>query len=649
MEGTGSVRKAEDPRGDSASNPPHNGLQHEAPQFQSKGEQGGAENGPLARLLALSRSVSLSVLVQSRRPFEWVVIGSVFSAATVLAYCTSYASDSLSIAASCFVVLLSVLFGLYEAQRIIRLDGTAYGWVCALPPFGIVVSALSTVVSLVTTSDVSVDQHVVAAAPLMACAYALVLGALTRRCQTVKPVDTGSLFGLDGGSRLVAGDHVSLKAGELITADVRIDRGSCAVAERRYSPLAALRVKDETEVLYAGSQVIGGEVQGVVVGGSEMAALRRVDAQLSPLIRASEKALTLRLRERALFHLAVALCAALSIAGFWYWRLQTPTEPILAGGLLLFLGIFPWGVQLLSCLEERLVRGWAREGLLVTSPDGVVGLDTIQQVIFEPYILDGGFVRDVTRLEVLDDRIEGRALAGFLGSLLGRAEDPSLLAAAQFCVKQVGTFTPERVVDLREYHGLGICGTVRGVELSVGTEDFLIQRGIQMPVDASLLGDAGSEVICVAIDDDLVGRFWISYGQSSLVHGDVHTPWPHGVRAFVAGELASPETPATLIVGRTPEGDEGTRAAPALLFSLDGSIPLRPSMLLSLTRDLRDLPSVLTSARNLVSAVSRGSIALQILGGLLTLTVFGGVFSGWVPLLLSAVFSVGVWRFVREV
>lgn len=433
------------------------------------------------------------------------------------------------------------------------------------------------------------------------------------------------------------GDEVELRAGDIVPCDGRVNSGSIGIDERALSPVGAFRIREEEEILYAGSEVLAGQATITALSTSKDSCLAQL--QNATAAMAEEVAEGLRVEDiRASRWTAFVLCfiaAALAIA--WKERTLGAVAPLLAAGTVLLLGSICQVSEYLYGQRRSLVQRWIKRGFLLGSASSVRDLARVSRVECDASRSGPGSLIRASRLEILDDRLAAPALCDFLASLLGRAEDPILLAAAEYCRQHAPKLSLERVLELREYAGRGICGVVHGVELSIGSEDFLVERGIMIqPTEGAIDYDDGEPILLVAIDDDIVARFWISSSQEHLLSDDSS--------AVSAGRddrqeiLFAPSTGVarelgddTLLV-RGNESDlvgQTAKREVSLFSAEEGTV--RRATVVAFTPDILPLRELLSDCRAQVRSVDRLRLMVGF-GGLITVaSAFGGVFTPIIP------------------
>lgn len=478
--------------------------------------------------------------------------------------------------------------------------------------------------------------------PLLAAAPALAVGTLLfgnalalLGTQLVRP-DSDYLyprsFVRNESARL--GDVISYKAGEVVAVDGRIERGCVAVDERRWSPVSEFRVREESEVVYAGSEVLSGAADVVALTTPREASLSQLQAVLAPMIEESQQGLESEDLRASRWSALVILFLAASAGIFWQERSPGYVQALLATGTVALFGSVCGISGLLYGLRRSLIQRWVERGYLLATPDSCKQLAAVTSVECDPSRCGDGSLLQAVSLDVLDDRLSQAALCEFLSALLGRAEDPALLAAGEYCRRLGKTPSVERVVDLREYLGRGICGTVHGVELSIGSEDFLVERGIMVqPSDGGTAG-AGERLVLVAIDDDVVARIHVTSDQRGVVPAEGGAHWQGGLHVAIAPGVARTLGDDTLLIrGKESDlvGQVATREVS--LFDVSES-SLRRATIVAFTSELAPLEGLLSECRAHIRSVDRFRLLVGFGGLVVLVAAFAGATTPLVPLLV---------------
>lgn len=497
-----------------------------------------------------------------------------------------------------------------------------------LPFVGVLLVVAASAVNFYDPSTSASVSSVIA--PLLAASTMLLGRGVALRGRGLARRDSDFLFpSPQVGAAVVQGTRVSLKQGDIVAADSRIERGCLGVDERALTPIPTFRIREEGDVLYAGSEVLAGTADVQALANGHDSNLRQLQDALAPMIESSAEGLV---KEDARAGRATAVTLtflAVAAAISWNERSANHQDSLIAAGMVALGAALCQLSGLLHGMRREMVRRWASLGLLLSSEESVRTLAAVDSVVVDPSRVSTGSRVAVTHLEVMDDRLAIGALCDFLSSLLGRAEDSLLVAAGDYCRARAARLSIERVLDLREYTGRGICGTVHGIELSVGNEDFLVERGIMVqPTDTELAGEGADTMLLVAIDDDVVARFWLSTNQDAVVEDGSN----QGVQTKLSSGVAQELPTATLLV-RGSESDlvgQVARTDVSLFSPKSGEI--RRATVIALTPEVSHIQPLLAECRSSCRLVDRTRVLVGFCGLALIASVFAGLLTPAVPL-----------------
>ncbi len=524
---------------------------------------------------------------------------------------------------------VALVASMYEASSILIQRSRLENPLELFPAAGTFLISLGAITSLLSFSfEVSAS---VASGPVLAAGLLLILrGFLTA-------LDSGSEDGREllmppSGLALRTiqrGEKLSLSEGVVVPADCRIETGCVSVLERYLSPETTFRVKEEGEVVFAGSEIVGGSAGAVALSGDADSCLRNLESLVASSVDRASVSLhaeDLQARRATAY---ILIFIAIASAILWDERLADPWSTLASAGLVLFAGVVSQLADLLYAKQRETVRRWASEGFVATSDSAVRDLASASQVLFDPSRVDLGSLVQIRELELLDDRVGQAELCACLAALLGRAEDVSLTAAGSFCQKIAGTVAPERALDLSEVSGGGIRGSLRGVPVTVGTEEFLLEQGILIhPSESNVESAENERPLLVAIGGELVARFWVSFGQLSLASDesrarDWHGIVSSGISSGVPGEV----TDSTLLV-RGQESDVLGRSARLQVSLFAGDrFELPRATLVALTGNLSGLPTILADSHRYLKLVDRARVLIAFGVFVSVAAVFLGLFS----------------------
>jgi cation transport ATPase len=444
---------------------------------------------------------------------------------------------------------------------------------------------------------------------------------------------TGLLAAAQSAAEIALGARIALKPGDIVPVDGRIELGSVAVDERVFTTVPLFRIRDEQEIVYAGSEVLAGSAEMLALSTRKDACLSQLQTVIAPIAQQSESSLEQEDARASRWTALALLFTSVAAAIYWDERSTDYTIVLVAAGVIAMIGSLCQVGEYLYGQRRSIVRRWLLRGFLLAQPTSCKELARITRVESDPSRFGASTLVTAVALDVLDDRLSTAALCDLLASLLGRAEDRILAAAGEYCRRHSPKLSVERVLELREYAGRGISGTVHGVELSVGEEDFLVERGIMVqPTEGRTQDSAHERLVLVAIDDDVVARFHVSIDQEGVIGAHEPRDWSGGVIAVQSSGAARELGEETLLI-RGNESDliGQTAQREVTLFSPEeGSI--RRTTVVAFTPALAALDTLLAECRAHVRAVDRLRLLVGI-GGLMTVAAaFGGVATPALPL-----------------
>jgi cation transport ATPase len=463
---------------------------------------------------------------------------------------------------------------------------------------------------------------------------------LVRGCITRLWAEADSLSSLVPGyprdvKAIADGEMFTITPGVVVPTDGRVRSGTCAVLERYLSPDTHFRVKDETDVVFAGSYVLSGEASVQALTSSYDSCLKRMEQAVLPGLRWVEDSLK-RDHDHIVTPLVYVLLFCFVSSGiFWDERGAAGSTILLASGSILLISLLAQLGEALYAKRSRIVRSWAQRGFLINSAKAWTEMYNVRSLVVDPSRLAPSTACHVRELNLLDDRLSEQSLCACIGSIVGRAEDPALLTIGDFCQRVGGALETDRVVDLREYEGRGICGTVKGIEFSIGSEDFLLDRGIQMQPTDTLIEESDTDrIVLVAIGDDVLARFWVSFGQQDAVSEESQHRWPKNLHGRVA-DVGEREFPADTLLVRGDESDVVGRAhSPELRLLIPNTLEVPSSSLVALTSRLELLPLLVKDCRRHVHEVLRARAWILFATFVGICLVFAGFVTPVLPLAL---------------
>ena len=317
--------------------------------------------------------------------------------------------------------------------------------------------------------------------------------------------------------QLGVGDRFVVRPGEKVATDGTVVDGTSAVDE---SMLTGEPVPVEVG---PGDEVTGATVNA---GGRLVVEATRVGsdtalAQIARLVRDAQsgKARVQRLADRvsAVFVPAVLVIALLTLAG---WLLLAPDEPATAAftaavAVLIIACPCALGLATPTALMVGTGRG-AQLGILIKGPEVLESTRAVDTVVLDKTGTVTTGEMELARVVADDDVDEAEAL-GRAGSLEEASEHPIARAVAAGARARGVALAP--VEGFANASGLGVTGAVDGVEVVVGRQRFLSERGLDV---SGALEAAREDAESAGATPVLVG--WDGAARAVLVVADTVKP-----------------------------------------------------------------------------------------------------------------------------
>jgi len=586
----------------------------------------------------------------SRRPSLWqgVGVGSVLIALGVIGFGLEVIGLSRGLLRMVCGVggLLSATIILRELGVLLRNSNRRYSPLTFVPATGaLLISVAAVMAAFVPGGGAETIGVALLGGPALSVGAVLVVRALISRVWDQGDAMTSLVPNFPIDAKVVAeGEVFPLTPGILVPTDGRIRSGTCAVLERYLSPETHFRVKDETDVVFAGSYVLSGEASVQALTGSYESCLKRLEQAVLPGLRWVEESLK-RDHDHIVTPLVyILLFCFVSSAIFWDERGASGATILLAGGSILTISLLLQVGETLYGTRARLVRAWAQRGFLINSAKAWSELYNVRTVAYDPSRLAPTTACHVKELNLMDDRISEHSLCSCIASIVGRAEDAALATIGDYCQRVVGAVVTDRVIDLHEYEGRGICGTVKGIEFSIGSEDFLVDRGILIQPSESAL-EEGSEdrVVLVAIGDDLIARFWVAFGQGDLLSEEALHRWPKNLHGRLV-ESAERELAGDVLLVRGEESDVVGRAhSPEIALLKPNTLEVPPASVVALTPHVDLIPTLVKECRKHVHEVFRARAWILFATFVSVCLVFAGFVTPLIPVALVPVIALCIF------
>ncbi|MCB0317428.1 MAG: hypothetical protein KDD56_01640 [Bdellovibrionales bacterium] len=312
-------------------------------------------------------------------------------------------------------------------------------------------------------------------------------------------------------SEFKVGMQVKVTSDDIIPCDMEIQTGSCEVRERKYSTRFQLRYKTESNTLFAGSKVVKGNAICTITSLPEESVLAYFIAVLNNRVNQETKLDTKESRKietsYSLALIFIAACTAL----YWTDQQVSTGEIIRYSASVLLISLIPRWFEVRQYLRGLALSSGFSKGLLVKSVKALKKLINAKTLAID-YTND--FPPGEARLgnfELIDKRLEENSLALALATIYAATESIEYQTISDdFRKKAPQEKSFLNVSDVSVYPGLGICAKIEGADFTIGTEELLLERGVELQISEVGEPKGGQELFYVAIGRDPAARVYIS-------------------------------------------------------------------------------------------------------------------------------------------
>ncbi|MBN8550441.1 MAG: cation-translocating P-type ATPase [Deltaproteobacteria bacterium] len=337
--------------------------------------------------------------------------------------------------------------------------------------------------------------------------------SLLRLCQKVRRLepypDHAPVEAVVSADVIKPGELFKLGVGEFVPCDGLIIEGLVELRERRYSGLPVVKFKSKGHKIFAGSEVVQGEVLCEAAALADDSTITSFTHLLNERVRqGNDKFDDAKLIESraGMLLVAIAVCLGTYVSG------AGANIGVVASILACVLS---------AALLLRAARVWAylpglihttafRKGMLFKDAAVVNKLAGTRNFVVDFNLRSPPGRVSILALEIVDERIERNALLSVLLALFGGSEDEFYTVATEHLRKELPTPTLHKASDVRIYEGRGLSGNVGGVEFTVGSEGFLIERGVYVQASEIIPVADREYYVYIAMHDEIVARFKVA-------------------------------------------------------------------------------------------------------------------------------------------
>lgn len=417
-----------------------------------------------------------------------IVLPSLFTATTG----TEEARQDSKIAWISVIALVSL-----SASFVIGLFGPAQVWGGNFYQ-GIAISLIGAVLA--------VARRVAAGFKDMSSSYSLVSEkAVARQVRADGSIQKINVLSVERYSELL------IDKGELIPLDGEVIDGSAEVMERRFSGYLFRKLIQAGDFVLAGSVVKEGALKIKVMHTAE----ELTGSLAEPIVKRSHEDIAkTEARFDAWVYIAAAAVVFFAACAFNYWMERGLTIAnnlqlfglIVAGAMVFRTAFLTFGAQA-AFASQLFVRG-----VLLRRADVIRRLSRVRNLVVDYRSSASPRQMKIESMDMIDSRFDKDELIRLICAILARSMDLSNQALANKLAEGVSNCSLLREVENFVDSGLkGVIGQVRGVDITVGQEAMLVERGIALEVSEVVAPLHDEMIIYVAIGVNLVSRIRVTY------------------------------------------------------------------------------------------------------------------------------------------
>ncbi|WP_413285907.1 heavy metal translocating P-type ATPase [Vibrio sp. MA40-2] len=324
---------------------------------------------------------------------------------------------------------------------------------------------------------------------------------------------------------ITKGMHILIKPGEKVPVDGQVLEGESYIDESMLTGEPIPNLKISGDKISAGTINNDGSLLMLATGVGNETMVSRI-IQLVRLAQSSKPAIAKLADSISAVFVPIVICIALTAALIWWWFGPEPKASfMLIVSTTVLIIACPCALGLATPLSITVGIGKAAElGILIRDADVLQHTSKINTVVFDKTGTLTLGKPSVTEFEILNG-IEKKIFFQSIYALESHSEHPLASAICHFAKEQYienaiedrPNYTEDRPIKLatasnvQNVKGKGITGQVGGLDIAIGSINFIRSKGIPIS-DKSVnryLAKARS-VACVSIGQQLVGIIAIS-------------------------------------------------------------------------------------------------------------------------------------------
>jgi cation transport ATPase len=332
------------------------------------------------------------------------------------------------------------------------------------------------------------------------------------------------------------GDLVRVSAGEIAPCDGVVTEGAAIVEERKYLGNTHLRSKERGQEIFGGSKIIEGSLD-IKIGLTQSESIGAAfDAEIvnANTIKFVSPETRYLLSFGNLTLVFVAILGGVIAA----YETQSLDRVAIIMASVLSLSLIAIPLDLMGAIKSAILSKAFVKGVLIKGAHTLDKMIAPRVPVFGEDPLNIFREPKATMLDIMDSRIDRKSLGGVILGLSLRGENPIFREVVRLLTQREKLVASNmKIEDFREYDARGVTGVVSGAEITIGFEDFLIDRGVFLQ-SSDLAAQGGHYALFVAIGEDVVARVIFESPAIEFKAQGIDPLKMRSVRSVLTGYLA---------------------------------------------------------------------------------------------------------------
>lgn len=312
--------------------------------------------------------------------------------------------------------------------------------------------------------------------------------------------------------KLETGTIIRVRSGERIYADSVILEGLVEVEERRLSGSSIFKIRGKGDTLFAGSTVTQGKADCKVQNAPGESFITTFNGAISKGL-AGVHALQVGRNTVEKRGAGLLLFVAVIAAVFWFGTGKGVSFSMYILGGTTCLAALLWSYQWIGLFYRHLLFSAFNRGIVFEDfLPSIERLSSVDVCAIDYHSLDRMGETRITLFELLDERLDSKALKSVLASILSRSSVDEHVLMAQFIKEDIGSISLHEIDTLQIVEDpssvlKGIIATVQGVPFVMGSEELLVTSGVQILASEVTPDEEGeTESFFIAMNGEIVAR-----------------------------------------------------------------------------------------------------------------------------------------------